>query len=228
MQPVIPDIGLPGSIDPISALIALLGTLVLCVIIAFVYKGTHRGLSYSQSFQFSLVLLGMLGSVVMMIASGSLITAVGLLGAFSLIRFRTAVKDPKDMAYILFVLTVGLGMGAHQYILAVLTTSIVSIVILVLTWMNFGMTSKHEAVVRLMCKGEGESAVNTANYENALGKLTESYRLLSAHAHSDRMELTYGIRPRKGQSSVAILEVLRKEKGVEDAELFDAKNQVEF
>ena len=228
MQPVIPDIGLPGSIDPISALIALGGSLVLCIIIAFVYKGTHRGLSYSQSFQFSLVLLGMLGSVIMMIASRSLITAVGLLGAFSLIRFRTAVKDPKDMAYILFVLTVGLAMGAHQYVLAVLATIIVNIVILVLTWLNFGMTSKHEAVMRLMCKGNGDNAVNTGNYENALGKLTESYRLLSAHAHADRMELTYGIRPRKGQTSVAILEALRKEPGVEDAELFDAKHQVEF
>src|SRR3989344_8346492 len=150
MQPVIPDIGLPGSIDPISALIALLGTLVLCLIIAEVYKGTHRGLSYSQSFQFSLVLIGVLGSAVMVVASRSLIAAVGILGAFSLIRFRTAVKDPKDMAYILFVLAVGLAMGSGMYILGVLTTIIVSIVIMVLTWLNFGMTSKHEAVMRLM------------------------------------------------------------------------------
>lgn len=228
MQPVIPDISLPGMVDPISAILALGGSLVLCIIIAFVYKGTHRGLSYSQSFQFSLVLLGMLGAVIMMIASGSLITAVGLLGAFSLIRFRTAVKDPKDMAYILFVLTVGLAMGAHQYVLAGLTTIVVSVVILVLTWVNFGMTSKHEAVLRLMCKGNGDSAVNTGNYETALGKLTESYRLLSAHAHADRMELTYGVRARKGQNAVSILEAIRKEKGVEDAELFDAKHQVEF
>lgn len=228
MQPVIPDIATAGSVDPISASIALLGSLALSLVIAFVYKGTHRGLSYSQSFQFSLVLLGMLASVIMLVATRSLIAAVGILGAFSLIRFRTAVKDPKDMAYILFVLAVGLAMGANQYVLGVLTTLFVSIVILVLTWLNFGMTSRHENVVRLMCKGDKDSAVNTAQYENILGKLADTYRLLSAHAHGDRMELTYGVRPRKGTTSIAVLEALRKEKGVEDAELFDAKHQVEF
>ncbi len=228
MQPVIPDIATAGSVDPISATVALLGSLALSLVIAFVYKGTHRGLSYSQSFQFSLVLLGMLASVIMLVATRSLIAAVGILGAFSLIRFRTAVKDPKDMAYILFVLAVGLAMGANQYVLGVLTTLFVSVVILVLTWLNFGMTSRHETVVRLMCKGDKDSAVNTAQYENILGKLADTYRLLSAHAHGDRMELTYGVRPRKGTTSIAVLEALRKEKGVEDAELFDAKHQVEF
>jgi uncharacterized membrane protein YhiD involved in acid resistance len=156
MQPVVPDIGSITGMDPVVWVIALCGSLLLSLVIAWVYKTTHRGLSYSQSFQFSLVLLGMLGAVVMMVASGSLLRAIGILGAFSLIRFRTAIKDPKDMAYILFVLSVGLAMGAQMYALAVMTTVLVSIVILILSWMNFGMTSSHEAIVRLMTKGRSE------------------------------------------------------------------------
>jgi len=228
MQPVIPDVGTIVGLDPFLSLGALVGSLVLSLCIAWVYKATHRGLSYSQSFQFSLVLLGMLGAVVMMIASGSLLRAIGILGAFSLIRFRTAIKDPKDMAYILFVLCIGLAIGAGMYVLALLTTIIVSGVILLLTWFNFGMVNRHEAIMRLMCKGEDGGAVNTATYEASLTKLTDSYRLLSAHARGDRMELTYGVRPRRGATSITVLEALRKEKGVEDAELFDAKHQVEF
>ncbi|PIP65750.1 hypothetical protein COU77_04335 [Candidatus Peregrinibacteria bacterium CG10_big_fil_rev_8_21_14_0_10_49_16] len=227
MQPVIPDVGTVIGLDPVTMLIALVGSLVLAFLIALVYRGTHRGLSYSQSFQFSLVLLGILGSVVMMVASGSLLRAIGILGAFSLIRFRTAVKDPKDMAYILFVLAVGLAMGAQMYWLAVLTTVLVCAVILLLTWMNFGMTSTHESILRLMCNG-GAGTLNTAAYEAQLAKLSDTYRLLSAHAHGDRMEFTYGVRPRRGTTSLPILEALRKEQGVEDAELFDAKHQVEF
>jgi uncharacterized membrane protein YhiD involved in acid resistance len=165
----------------------------------------------------------------MMIASQSLMQAIGILGAFSLIRFRTAIKDPKDMAYILLVLSIGLAMGAQMYVLAGLTALITCLVILVLTWTNFGMTSRHEAVIRLMCRASGKGqSVNAASYDALLGKLTDSFRLLSAHAREDRMELTYGVKPRRKENAASILESLRKADGVEDAELFDAKHQVEF
>ena len=226
MQPVIPDIG--GSlagVDITAMFIALVGSLVFSLVIAWVYKSTHKGLSYSQSFQFSLVLLGMLGAVVMMVASGSLLRAIGILGAFSLIRFRTAIKDPKDMAYILFTLSTGLAMGAQMYVLAAMTTVMVCLVILLLTWLNFGMTRHYEMVLRLFCK-DGE--VSTSGLEALLAKLSSSYHLLSAHARGGRTELTYGVRPESSSSELTILDALKKEKGVEDAELFDAKNQVEF
>ena len=230
MQPVIPDIGALGaSFNPVTALIALLGSFVLGVVIAWVYKLTHRGLSYSQSFQFALVLLTMLGSMVMMVASQRLVAAIGILGAFSLIRFRTEFKDPKDMAYILMVLSVGLAMGAGMHALAFMSTAILSLVILVLTWMNFGMTSKHESVLRLMCKLEGEGSSETvANVEAQLDKLADGFRMLSAHARGDRMELSYGVRPKAKQTPASLLDALRKQNGVENAELFDAKHQVEF
>ena len=228
MQPVIPDIGAlgVGSGDLLTVSIALGGSLVLSLVVAFVYKWTHRGLSYSQSFQFSLVLLGMLGSVIMIIASGSLLRAIGILGAFSLIRFRTAVKDPKDMAYILFVLAIGMAMGAGMYELAVATAVVVSLVILVLTWTNFGMAHRHESVLRIL--SEGTAASNAASIEAILADRTAEHRLLSAHAHGDRMEFSYGVRPKKGDTSLALLDTLRAEKGVEHAEFFDAKHQVEF
>lgn len=229
MGPVIPDIGTAVGTDPLSIAIALGGSFLFGVVTAWVYKVTHRGLSYSQSFQFALVLLCMLGGVVMIIASESLVRAIGILGAFSLIRFRTAIKDPKDMAYILLVLSVGLAMGASMYVLAGMTVVATCLVILVLTWMNFGMTSKHESVVRLMCKADTKgTSVNIANVEALFGKLADSFRLLSAHARGDRMELTYGLRPKSGKTAVDLLEALRKEPSVEDAELFDAKHQVEF
>jgi len=170
----------------------------------------------------------MLGAAIMIVASGSLLRAIGILGAFSIIRFRTAIKDPKDMAYILFVLSVGLAMGAEMYVVALATTALVCIVILVLTRINFGMTQNHESVIRLMCTAKGQGTVNTASYEALLAKLADSSHLLNAHARGESMELTYGVRPRSGSTALTILEALRHEQGVEDAELFDAKHQVEF
>src|SRR3954451_24849002 len=139
-----------------SAHIALIlgGTFGLCLVIAWVYKGTHRGLSYSQSFQFSLVIIGMLSAAVMMVARIGILNALGILGVFALLRFRTIVNDTKDMAYILFVLVVRLAMGTQEYALAVLTAGAVGVVILVLTRTNFGMSRRHESVLRVVVNHE--------------------------------------------------------------------------
>ncbi len=225
--PLVDPRSLAGS-HPATAAFILLGTLGLTLIIASVYKATHRGLSYSQAFQFSLVLLGMLGASIMMVASTGILPAVGILGGFSLIRFRTPVKDPKDMAYILFVLAVGLAMGTRLYYLAAIITAIMSAAILVLTRINFGLTYSHETIIRLTCVAQGGEPVDTGAFEAVLHHGAESSHLLSAIGQGSRMELTYGVRPRRGTTTLAILEELRQQSSVEHAELFDAKHQVEF
>jgi uncharacterized membrane protein YhiD involved in acid resistance len=228
----IPSIALdPRSLTgshPATTAFILLGTLVLTLVIASVYKATHRGLSYSQAFQFSLVLLGMLGASIMMVASTGILPAVGILGGFSLIRFRTPVKDPKDMAYILFVLAVGLAMGARLYYTAAIITGIVTAAILILTRLNFGLTYTHETIIRLMCVSQDGEPLDTDAFDSILRNTAESSHLLSAVGQGTRMELTYGVRPRRGNTNLQILHELRQQPAVEHAELFDAKHQVEF
>jgi hypothetical protein len=213
--------------SPTIALI-LAGSLALSIVVALIYKYTHRGLSYSQSFQFSLVIIGMLASAVMMVARISLLNAVGIFGVFALVRFRTIVKDTKDMAYNLFVLVIGLSMGTQMYSLAVLTTAGVGLVILVLTRLGFGLATRHESIIRVITPPGEEERLDTGALEAVLRRVAESFTLLSAHAHGTRMEISYGVRPRRGQSALSILEALRGEPGVENVEIFDAKHQVEF
>ena len=112
-------------------------TFVLSFVIALVYKKTHKGLSYSQSFVFTLVLMSVIVSVVMMIIGNSLARAFGLLGAFSIIRFRTAVKDTKDTGYIFFALAIGMAVGTGSYNIAVVGTILILLVILILDKINF-------------------------------------------------------------------------------------------
>ncbi len=213
---------------PLTVLFVLLSTLALSLVIASVYKWTHRGLSYSQAFQFSLVLLAMLGSGIMLVASTGVIPAIAIVGGFSLIRFRTPVKDPKDMAYILFCLVVGLSMGARLYWVGLLITLVLCVTIIVLTRVNFGLTYSHESIVRLtIVHGEGVP-VDTVAFESVLEREADSSHLLSAVGHGSRMELTYGIRPKRGSTNLAVLQALQSQPDVEHAELFDAKHQVEF
>jgi hypothetical protein len=218
----------PASLSSAEIAVILGGTFGLCLVIAWIYKGTHRGLSYSQSFQFSLVIIGMLAAAVMMVARVGILNALGILGVFALVRFRTIVKDTKDMAYILFVLVVGLAMGTKEYPLAVITTGAVGVVVLVLTRLNFGMSKRHDSVIRVVHTRPDGEPLDTQALEATLSRVTESSTLLSAHTHGNRVEITYGVRPRRGSTPLRVLDAVAAEPGVENAELFDTKHQVEF
>ena len=92
----------------------------LCgIAIALVYKWTHRGVSYSQSFVSSLVLITVLAATVIMVIGNSLARAFGLVGAFTLIRFRSAVKDVRDMTFLFLSLVIGIGVGISAYALSI-------------------------------------------------------------------------------------------------------------
>ena len=101
----------PGQHSLLSIVTALLVTFVLSLIIVYVYRRTHQGMTYSQSFVVTLIIISLLTTVVMIAIAGNLAYAFGLLGAFSIIRFRTPLKETKDTGYIFFALSEGLVVG---------------------------------------------------------------------------------------------------------------------
>lgn len=76
----------------------ILATFIIALIISWVYQRTHSGISYSRSFLISMVLMAVLSTIAMMILSNNLVRALGVLGIFALIRFRTILKDTRDVA----------------------------------------------------------------------------------------------------------------------------------
>jgi hypothetical protein len=110
----------------------LLLSFVLVLIVSWVYKKTHKGLSYSQSFVMTLILAGVIISAVMMIIGNNIARAFGAFGAFSIIRFRTAIKDAKDIAYLFLVLAIGMAVGTRNYLIAVATTVVSLLIICIL------------------------------------------------------------------------------------------------
>lgn len=120
----------------------LLFSFVLQLAIIWVYKKTHRGLSHSQSFLFTMVIIGVLGTVILMVVQNNLIGAFALLGAFSLIRFRTIVKETRDVAFIFFALAVGVAVGTNNYSIAFIATLLVSSMILALSRYGFGLITR--------------------------------------------------------------------------------------
>lgn len=133
---------------------------VMGVIVALVYRSTHRGIQYSGSFALTLVMLAAIGTLVMMVIGDSLARAFGVFGALSLVRFRTAVKDPKDIAYVFLALAIGMAAGTGRFLLAAVGTLMICAVVAVLTKLRFGSRVRDDFLLRVVYRrGDAEASV---------------------------------------------------------------------
>ena len=122
---------IPIIYDPVTIVSNMALACVLGLIVSVVYKTTHKGLSYSQSFMLTIIFVTVVVSMVMMVIGNSLARAFALVGALSIIRFRTVIKDTKDTAYIFIALASGMAAGTSSYFLACSGVIIVSVMAMV-------------------------------------------------------------------------------------------------
>lgn len=115
----------------------LLVALTCSIIIAVFYRITYRGPGFSVSFIHSLVILSLITSIVIMVIGNNLARAFGLVGAMSIIRFRTPVKETMDIVYIFFALSIGMATGVGLHFVAFWGSLFVGTVLLLLTTTNF-------------------------------------------------------------------------------------------
>src|SRR5699024_7850957 len=122
---------------PLVVLAMLIST-VLSLIITKVYQWTFSGERYSQPFVHTIIMMSVIVSVVMNVISGNSGVAFGLFAIFSLIRFRSAVTNAKDIAYIFFGLCIGMTCGLFKFDLAIILTVFGSIIFFLLYYFNYG------------------------------------------------------------------------------------------
>jgi hypothetical protein len=145
-----------GNFTPEAVLLSLLLAFVLGQVLAWVYYFTHSGLSYSRSFVQSLILITVVVAMVMAVIQTSIITAVGLMGALAIIRFRNIIKDTRDIAFIFCSLVVGMASGSQRYAVAIVGTVILSLIIIYLHLPSFGTHQPHNGFLRFTFKGHIE------------------------------------------------------------------------
>jgi uncharacterized membrane protein YhiD involved in acid resistance len=127
----------------------LLLAFALGIIVSWVYRWTHRGFSYSVSFVHTLVLLSSITAFVMMVIGNSIARAFSLVGALSIIRFRTPVKDTRDTAFVFFSLGIGFAAGTGAYVIAVLGTVAIGLFALIINHIRMGESGKGDFLLRL-------------------------------------------------------------------------------
>ena len=211
---------------PLEIVLNLILSVLLGLMIATVYRWTHKGLSYSQSFTQTIVFLAAIVAIVMMVIGNSLTRAFALVGALSIIRFRTVVKDTKDTAYVFMALAAGMAAGTSNYYLAVVGMTVFCVLSGALYKSNFGAVYKSEFILRFVFDQEDSSA----DYLTAINKYAKRSNLLHMEPSGDGqfLKLTYDISLRDDQSVEDFTGAVGRLTGVSEVTLIAAKHDVDY
>ena len=189
--------------------------------LSWLYRTTNRSASYSPTLGRSLITLALITAIVIAVVGNNLARAFGLVGAMSIIRFRTALKDPQDLVFVFFSLTIGLAAGVGLHALAVLGTLFVGAIILFMSRVNYGATERREFVLQLALTGAGNPD-QAAGYAPVFERFCEASRLLSARAGGggDALDLTFFVTLSERQRVGDLTRALADLPGIESVNLF--------
>lgn len=191
----------------INIMIGLTLTLAITLIIYYVYKLTFTGVIYSESYGLTLVLLSLTTAVVIMTISSNVILSLGMVGALSIVRFRTAIKDPRDVGFMFWAIAVGIACGAGMFITAIIGSLFIGIVMVLMTRSKYVHTN-----FLLIINYQGDCY---PEIEEIIGTL--KYSLKSKMVSKQGIELILELK--KVSDNTAYVEALTTISGVESAVL---------
>ena len=177
---------------------------VLCAIVGLVYRTTHRGVSYSQSYVQTLVMLGMIVSLVMLVVGSNIARAFALVGALSIIRFRNAIKETRDVGFIFFAMAIGMATGTRFYLLAAVATAAISAAVLVMERFNWYKLDVRSQILKVQVPaGDDYSAA----LDEILLRYTSQSELVSAESirAGALTELMYTVRLKPNTAPSALI-----------------------
>ncbi len=196
----------PASFPTI--LVSLVLALAVGLFIAWIYRRNYRGVMYSNNFTLTLVMMTLITCPVVMCIRESIQLSMGMVGALSIVRFRTAVKDPMDTAYMFWALTMGILLGAGQFFLTACAVVGIGLLLTVLVHIQSKGLNSYLLVVRMSEDSERQA--------NQLVNNLKVTQLKSKTVSANGIEATYEVRVEKPD---ALLNKLRALPGVYDATL---------
>ena len=213
---------------PSEIIINLIISFILGVVISLVYKKTHKGLSYSQSFMVTNIFISVIVCMVIMIIGNNLARAFALVGALSIIRFRTVVKDTKDTAYIFWALAAGMASGTGSYFLAFSGTIIISGIAFILHFTNFGSIIKSEFILQFRTVS-GDNNI-TSEYNKIIASYAKSSTLLHSEASVDgkTIKISFDIVMKEDMKQDELISKISNIKGLTEVVLIAAKSDVDY
>ena len=208
-------------------LLAMTVATALAYVLATIYRTTHRGTSYSQSFLLTMFMMAIATAVVMMIIGSNIARAFSLVGALSIIRFRTPVKDPRDLAYLFTAVIAGMACGTGFYLAAISLTAFVAVLVLILYYFNYGLKGKLESVLRITY--DVESGALKA-LESEISKQFADFKLINRVLDfGEGVETNvYVVRPRNKTNADELEDTLKAVPGIQQVSMYQSDQHAPF
>lgn len=203
-----------GTISVDKILLSLIVAFIIGVFIIYVYKKTYSGVIYSKSFSLCIILLTMVTSMIIRTISSNLALSLGMVGALSIVRFRTAIKEPTDTAFMFWGITAGIMSGAGLYLVAIIAS--VCIGILYIVGYTMGFKTNRQFLFILKYEASSDKRII-----DALKKLPKT-KLKSKSIVKNTIELTFEVELK--DDNTKILDDFKDIDGVASASVISYQN----
>lgn len=180
-------------------LILLFGILI-GVIIFLTYRAAYQGVSYNAKFNVGNVVLVLISETIMLMISSNIAISLGMVGALSIVRFRTAIKDPQDTIYIFWAIIEGLCVGAQIYQLALVSTLVIALLILSGSF-YCAIKKKYLIIVR------GNGGISQDEVLTCLKKFYKKVKIRSVNYESSHCEMICEVAARSEIGQDVVLEI---------------------
>lgn len=209
----------------IAPLSSLMAAFVFGQLIAWTYERTYLGLSYSRGFSHTLVLVCVAAATLVLSMQYSLIAGLGLFGVLSMIRFRTDLKTPRDLVFVMGSACIGVASGVQGWLVALLGTAAFSGVALYLAAGPFGSRSRFDGVLRFRMETDTDSKL-----ERLLAEFCRRAVLLSTAevGAGDTTEHVYQVKFFRNSDRAALIAALREEVAAQDTRLMLQDSTAEY
>ena len=189
-----------------NILLILTFALLTSAVIFAAYRLTHTGTAYSAKLAATNVAVTLITTVIMMMISSNIVISLGMVGALSIIRFRTAIKDPWDTVYIFWSVVEGLSVGSQNFKLALISVLFIAVILLLLS-LRTGLFRKYLIVVR------SDSSVRPGDLEQMVTSCHKHGKLRAANHIGDRQEMIFEVAG-SAPINLDLIEALKQVPGV--------------
>jgi uncharacterized membrane protein YhiD involved in acid resistance len=215
-----------SSISAIEVVANLLLAFVLGIAVALVYRLTNRDRALSQSFLMTMVILSMVVALVMMVIGNSVARAFSLVGALSIIRFRTVVKDNRDIAFVFFALAAGMSAGVGNYEIALFGVGVILLLLLILDFARFGTSSRDLYLLRMQTV---PTDITESLFTPVFEEVFRSYNRLSTKTvrMGQYIEYSFLVRLKSGTTEDQVINRLTMLEGMERVSMIAESSEPE-
>ena len=203
-----------GTISVQSILLSLITAFMISVFIIWIYKKTYTGVVYSKSFSLSILMLALVTTLIIQTISSNIALSLGMVGALSIVRFRTAVKEPVDTGFMFWAITAGIMAGANLYLASIIGSLMLEILYYICYMMGLKMNSKYLVIVKYDDSVEDD-------IKNILSKL-KKYKLKSKSKSKNNVEMTFEVELNDGTQK--LVDKISKIDGVQNCSLISYQN----